>query len=145
MNFWHQILQNEVLLCAIIGWLVAQVLKVVVILLKEKRFDLGRFIGSGGMPSSHSAFVSSMATAAAIHEGLDSTAFAISFVLAFVVMYDAAGVRKAAGEQAKVINLIQKSINETTAIYLKELLGHTFSEVLAGCALGIVISLFMLL
>lgn len=142
---WRELIENKILICALMGWFMAQFLKVVYILIKEKRLDLRRFIGSGGMPSSHSAFVSALATATGITEGFDSAFFAVTFVLSFIVMYDASGVRKAAGEQAKVINDLQEMFLDDVPVYLKELLGHTFLEVVVGCILGIVLSCAFLL
>lgn len=145
MKFWDEIICNKVLLAAILGWVVAQVLKVVYILLTERKLDISRIVGSGGMPSSHSAFVGAMTTSVGLAEGFDSTLFAIAFVLSFIVMYDASGVRKAAGEQAKVINDLQEMLHGEVPVYLKELLGHTVLEVIIGCILGIAIGLLMFL
>lgn len=141
--FFYDLMKNKVLICAIVGWMAAQFLKVVYILIREKRFDIKRFVGTGGMPSSHSAFVSSMAAAVGFVDEFSSAEFAMAFVVAFVVMYDASGIRKAAGEQAKVINDLQEMIFENAPVYLKELLGHTRLEVVIGCILGIAVSLIM--
>ena len=89
---------------AIISWFAAQVLKVILVLISSKRLDFGRFIGSGGMPSSHSALVCSLTTAIGCTEGVSSGLFAVCVVFSLVVMYDAAGVRRAAGQQAKILN-----------------------------------------
>ena len=145
MNFWEEIISNKVLIAAILGWCIAQILKVIYILITERRFDIERIVGSGGMPSSHSAFVSAMTTAVGFEEGFGSSFFAIAFVLSFIVMYDASGVRKAAGEQAKVINDLQEIIHKEVPVYLKELLGHTRIEVIVGSLLGIAIGLLMFL
>ena len=145
MNFWEEIISNKVLISAILGWGIAQVLKVIYVLITERRFDLERITGSGGMPSSHSAFVSAMTTAVGLTEGFDSSFFAIAFVLSFIVMYDASGVRKAAGEHAKVINDLQEMLHKEVPVYLKELLGHTRLEVIVGSLLGIAIGLLMFL
>ena len=145
MKFWEEIISNKVLIAAILGWCVAQALKVIWVLVSEKKFDISRITGAGGMPSSHSAFVSAMTTAVGITEGLDSSVFAIAFVLSFIVMYDASGVRKAAGEQAKVINDLQEILHTEVPVYLKELLGHTHLEVIVGSILGIAIGLLMFL
>lgn len=142
--FFYDLWRNKVLICAVLGWITAQCLKVIFILIREKRLDITRLVGSGGMPSSHSAFVSAMATAVGITDGFASAEFAIAFVVAFVVMYDASGVRKAAGEQAKVINDIQEMIFENAPVYLKELLGHTRLEVIIGCIVGVSVSLLIL-
>lgn len=131
---------------AIICWFAAQVIKVVTVLVTDRRIDFGRFVGSGGMPSSHSAFVTGLATAVGLSSGFASEAFSIAAVLALVVMYDAAGVRRAAGEQAKILNQLveewSKQNYTNTEVHLKELLGHTPLQVAAGSVLGIVIAIF---
>jgi len=141
MNFWT----DSVLVTCFISWFIAQFIKVVTVLIKSKRIDFRRFIGTGGMPSSHSSFVTSLTTSVAITEGFSSTAFAISVVLALVVMYDAAGVRRAAGQQAKILNKIVEEWEHAdfakTDKRLKELLGHTPFEVFAGAILGIAIAI----
>lgn len=141
MNFWT----DSVLVTCFISWFIAQFIKVVTVLLRTKRIDFRRFIGSGGMPSSHSSFVTSLAASVAIQDGFSSTSFAISVVLALVVMYDAAGVRRAAGQQAKVLNKIVEEWEHAdfakTDKRLKELLGHTPFEVFAGAILGIIIAI----
>ena len=142
-----ELLENKILLCAILGWFIAQALKVVFVLIKERKFDIRRFVGSGGMPSSHSSFVVALTTAVGYETGLNSAAFAICIVFSFVVMYDAAGVRRAAGKQAQILNNIIENFGqenpEVTGERLKELLGHTPFEVFAGALLGIIISVFM--
>ncbi|MBE7045201.1 MAG: divergent PAP2 family protein, partial [Ruminococcaceae bacterium] len=105
MDF-KEYLAASLFVTALLGWFIAQALKVVFILIKYKRLDFSRFIGSGGMPSSHSSLVTSLATGVGLIEGFDSTLFTISIVLALIVMYDAAGVRRAAGQQAKILNKI---------------------------------------
>ena len=145
MNFWEEISGNKVLIAALLGWVIAQILKFIWVLITEKKIDISRITGSGGMPSSHSAFVSSMTTAVGITEGFGSAEFAIAFVISFIVMYDASGVRKAAGDQAKVINDLQEMLHAEVPVYLKELLGHTRLEVIVGCLLGIAIALCMFL
>ncbi|MBQ8636955.1 MAG: divergent PAP2 family protein [Clostridia bacterium] len=129
---------------AILCWFIAQVLKVVLVLVKDRKIDFSRFIGSGGMPSSHSAFVMGLATAIGLIRGFSSEIFAVSAVLALVVMYDAAGVRRAAGEQAKILNQMVEEWGRqnftNTEVRLKELLGHTPMQVFAGAVLGILIA-----
>lgn len=136
---------NSIFVTSIIAWAVAQLLKVMLVLLHDKKLDFSRLVGSGGMPSSHSSFVTSLATGIGITDGFASSTFAISFVLALVVMYDAAGIRRAAGQQAKLLNRIvdewQSDDAETRNKRLKELLGHTPAEVFAGAVLGIVIGI----
>ena len=107
-----------------------------------------RFIETGGMPSSHSSTVTSMATSVAIVEGMSSTYFAIAFVVACITMYDAAGIRRAAGKQAGVLNKVMEKLAHTIEekIHderLKELLGHTPYEVLAGALLGLIVAFVM--
>ncbi len=130
---------------ALICWFVAQVIKVIVVLVTDRRFDFERLFGSGGMPSSHSAFVTGLSMAIGITNGFASEIFAVSAVLALVVMYDAAGVRRAAGEHAKLLNEIIKEWSsqkfKNVEIQLKELLGHTPLQVFAGAVLGIVIAI----
>ena len=130
---------------AIICWFAAQVLKVITVLVTDKRIDFGRFIGAGGMPSSHSAFVTGLAVAIGLDSGFSSHMFSIAAVLALVVMYDAAGVRRAAGEQAKILNRLvedwEKRNYQNTEVHLKELLGHTPMQVFAGALLGIAIAM----
>lgn len=136
--------RNDILLCAILSWTVAQVLKVPVYAFVERKISLGRLFGSGGMPSSHTSFVISLALMIGFNVGFDSPAFAIAFVLAAIVMYDAAGVRREAGTQAIVINQILRDVvfdgkpisNEA----LKELVGHTPLEVFAGVVVGVVVT-----
>ena len=133
---------NFVLVSAICAWFVAQFLKVVVTLFKEKQFKPRVLLFSlGGMPSSHSATVCALFTAAAIKLGFNSFEFAICAVLAMVVMTDAMGVRWQTGEQSKVINKIVKQLfggnHEESATALKELVGHTPFQVLMGAIVGV--------
>lgn len=135
--------KNVVLMSALIAWFSAQMLKVVFYSWKNQAFKTEWLVGSGGMPSSHTALVVGLAVSIGSNDGYNSTEFAVAFVLAAVVMYDAAGVRRAAGKQAKVINkLIQEMRVEhkVTEKRLKELVGHNPLEVLAGAMLGIVVA-----
>lgn len=146
MDFFTQIYFNQTLWTTILSWFVAQLLKVILVLMTEKKFDFHRFVGSGGMPSSHSSFVTSLATMIGLQYGFDSSFFAMCFVLALVVMYDASGVRRAAGKQATVLNQIIEHWDDAPEIQterLKELLGHTPLEVIAGALLGIGIAIIM--
>lgn len=140
MNFWSE----SVLVTSVISWFAAQVIKVITSLIQNKRFDFRRFVGSGGMPSSHASFVTSLAAAVGLEEGFGGTEFAICAVFALVVMYDAAGVRRAAGQQARILNKLmekwEKSDFSDTDKHLKELLGHTPKEVFVGALLGITIA-----
>ncbi len=149
LNFVLELIANKVLVTAVLGWFVAQILKVILVLVCDRRFDITRMIGSGGMPSSHSSFVTSLATAVAFESGVSSPLFAVCGVLAFVVMYDASGVRRETGRQAEIINDIIESFGSGDAQLagkkLKELIGHSPIEVFAGAILGVVIGLLMYL
>ena len=143
-EFLSGVTHNYVLKVSLLAWLVAQVLKVAFNIWSYGRLDLTRLIGSGGMPSSHTALVLAMATSVGRYAGWNSVAFAIAAVVAGVVMYDAAGVRRAAGQQAEVLNRLISDIYRGTHITherLKELIGHTPFEVLIGALLGIAIAL----
>ena len=110
-----------------------------------RKFDINYLITSGGMPSSHSALVCACATAAAFEAGLSSPVFAVAAVLAFIVMYDAANVRRETGEQAKVLNYIMRNWNEVKPEEfedeLKELIGHTPFQVAMGGILGVAVGI----
>lgn len=144
MNEFFDLFKNSVFLTAMIGWFVAQFIKVIFVSVSHKKIDFRRFIGSGGMPSSHSSTVMALSTAIGLTEGFLSNIYAVSLVLALIVMYDAAGVRRAAGQQAKILNKIVEEWGKVsfsdTEKKLKELLGHTPVEVLAGAVLGVVIA-----
>ncbi len=142
MMILDQILHNTTLLAAVLAWFVAQALKVILTLLSERRLDLGRMYGSGGMPSSHSALVTAMTTCIGKIYGFDAPIFAVSCVFSLVVMYDAAGVRRAAGKQAKAIKYLFTHVNVPLEENLKELLGHTPAQVVCGAILGIFIGSF---
>lgn len=136
-----ELFSNRVLTISILSWFVAQAAKVLLVLFKQSRLDFRRFVGSGGMPSSHSAFVMALATCMGLHDGFDSPVFAFALVFALVTMYDAAGVRHAAGKQAEILNKIVDEMflhdRNLRDKRLKELLGHTPKEVLVGALLGI--------
>lgn len=144
MRVLVEISQNRVLLTALLAWCVAQALKVVFTFVSDRKIDIHRMFGLGGMPSSHSAVVCALATGCGINRGFYSVEFAIAAVLATVVMTDAAGVRRAAGKQAMQINLIVKDLIESghglTYENMKELLGHTPFQVSVGAILGIILA-----
>ncbi len=144
-NIFHDILSNRAIIIPTVVWLIAQSLKILIILIKAKKFDIKRIYGSGGMPSSHSAYVISIAIVIGKNHGFDSSIFALALAIAIIVMYDAAGVRRAAGNQAKVLNeLISTNlINTTFDEKLKELLGHTPFEVIIGAILGLSLGLIL--
>ena len=142
----YEIITNKVLIIPIFSWAIAQLLKVIVILIQKKRLNLRYLVTSGGMPSSHSAFVSALAASVALTEGLGSVVFGISTVLALVVMYDAAGVRQTVCTQSTMLNHIVEELfkgNPEFQQRVKELIGHTKFEVAAGAILGIVFAFLL--
>ena len=143
-EFFAGLGQNRVLLAAVTGWTVAQVLKTLLVLIMEKELRLERLMGSGGMPSSHSATTCALAAACCVVHGAASTEFAIAFILAFIVMYDACNVRLETGKQAVAIKELQELLQKmgqdlSPEEKLKELVGHTLPQVLVGAILGILI------
>ena len=125
---------------ALLSWFFAQFFKTIIDSIRAGVLCLKRFWETGGMPSSHSATVCGLAAAAAIREGFTSSVFALSLVLATVVMYDAMGVRQAAGQHAREINEIKKQLGDDDSDNLPEKLGHRPTEVMSGAVLGIVIA-----
>lgn len=146
MNFITEFFSNKIIVAILISWLVAQILKVILVLITSKTIDFTRLIGSGGMPSSHSSLVSTLAIMTARVEGISSVSFAIAFALAIIVMYDACNVRKEAGEHARIINILIEEWVEKENLKmdknLKELLGHTPFEIIIGAILGCLIGGF---
>lgn len=146
MIFFKQLLENRIFLTAVAGWLVAQIIKTVIhfILTKELRVD--RLVGSGGMPSSHSATVCALATASYYEFGAADFEFAVSLLIAIIVMHDAMGVRRETGIQAKLLNDILRTFEDmgrseiSAHDKLKEFVGHTPLQVLIGALLGILIA-----
>ena len=144
-----ELLANRILWAALAANLSAQLLKLLVYYLLEKRWSWDRLLESGGMPSSHSAMVTGLATGVALVEGVGSSAFAISLIFALIVMYDATGIRRAAGQQAELLNDLVEELR--TVLHegfkpkpLKELLGHTYLEVAAGAILGFFVSYWLI-
>lgn len=141
----YEIITNKILVAPLCAWAVAQLLKVFITLVKEKRLDLRYLVISGGMPSAHSALVSALATSVAIVQGLGSVAFGITAILALVVMYDAAGIRQSVGLQSVVLNRIVQELRSRRPMAelerdLREFIGHTPFQVIAGAALGIIVA-----
>ena len=147
MKYIIEFFSNSILMAVLLSWFTAQALKVVFVLITNRKFDLQRFVGSGGMPSSHSSLVMTLVVMVARADGISSTTFALALAFAVIVMYDAMGVRRAAGEQAKTINILADTIEsvigdpDLVPKELKEFLGHTPVEVIAGAILGITIAL----
>ncbi|HEX3031153.1 MAG TPA: divergent PAP2 family protein [Bacillota bacterium] len=143
-NFWLGIYNNHPLWIATLAVALAQVLKVAWVLIRERRLILRLLTDAGGMPSSHSSMVSALAFSVGKHAGWDTPVFAVACIFAAVVMYDAAGIRRAAGEQAEVLNrLIDDLYKGKLGSFkrMKEILGHTPKEVVAGGILGTLIGL----
>ena len=139
------LVHNQLLINALASWLIAQLVKVLLYALVNRRLDWKRLFGDGGMPSGHSATVTALAATAALECGLDSPAFAISTILAVIVMHDATGVRRQAGEHAKAINELMEALNSDMAPEdkLQELLGHTPLQVFFGALIGLTAALLM--
>ena len=142
----YEIITNKVLIIPICSWAIAQVLKVIIILIQKKQLDLRYLFISGGMPSSHSAVVTALATSVALSQGLSSVAFGISAILALVVMSDAAGVRQSVGQQAVALNRIIRELRLRRPLTelerdLREFIGHTLFQVIVGGLLGTIIAL----
>lgn len=148
MNLISEILHtNEILTVALLGWFTAQVLKTIINCILMGKFELERMWGDGGMPSAHSATVCAMVIATARSEGIHSAVFAVACVVAIITMHDAMGVRRETGKQAVILNQMLEEWIEVTEknspfiqnMHLKEMVGHTPLQVVAGAALGIVV------
>jgi acid phosphatase family membrane protein YuiD len=140
------ILQNHVLLTSLAGWLLAQTLKAPIDFLKSRRWNWALFFAAGGMPSSHSALVTSTAMAAGLYYGFDGPVFAVATTLAMIVVYDATGIRRQAGMQAQKINILVEELLKGHPIseeHLREVLGHTPLEAMGGVLLGLAVALGM--
>jgi hypothetical protein len=146
MQDFGDILNNQVLIVALFACILAQVLKIVVELVIHRKLDIRVLVGTGGMPSAHSALVTALATGVGQTMGWASPDFAVATIFAVIVMYDAAGVRQAAGKQARILNQIMDELFQEHPNFnedrLKELLGHTPMQVVVGSILGIAIALF---
>ncbi len=148
MSFLNDLLHNQIFVAAVLGWLVAQVLKTIIHMIVNKQFVAERMVGGGGMPSSHSATVCALATATWMRYGGGSFEFAVAIMLAIIVMYDAMGVRRETGIQGRVLNemldIFMNMGKEISAeAKLKELVGHTPLQVLMGAVLGCVIAVLV--
>lgn len=133
---------NPTFMSGLLAWVLAQMLKVVTTFVVERRWDLRMLVGSGGMPSSHTALCLALTTSVALCEGVSDSLFPVCLGFSLIVMYDAAGVRRHAGMQAEVLNLIVEDLFKGHPISekkLKELLGHTPLQVFAGACLGVLV------
>lgn len=142
MKEFGNVLDNRVLLVAFVACAIAQVSKFFIDLAKNRKPNPQIIIETGGMPSAHSALVTALATGIGQTVGWGSTEFALAAIFAVIVMYDAAGVRRAAGDQARILNQIIELFeeHELTEERLKELLGHTPFQVLVGSILGVIVA-----
>ena len=142
-----ELLSNYTLICGVLAWTICQMTKIITNGIKTHQWNFRKWWESGGMPSSHTATVVAVTTAAGIREGFSSALFAVSFCFACVVMYDAAGVRRQTGKQGKIINEIlrwpEAMTEDQTSGDLKERVGHSPLEVMAGAAAGIVIAVIL--
>ena len=145
-NFFIQISKNQVFLVTFFAWLLAQVIKVIIGVKKEKRFNFRWLFSPGGMPSAHTATVAALSTIVGLRFGFDSGLFAVTFIFAIMIMFDAGGFRRMVGKQATILNKIvddvyaKKKVEEEK---VRELLGHTPVQVIAGAALGILVALVL--
>ncbi|MBM3244311.1 MAG: divergent PAP2 family protein [Candidatus Omnitrophica bacterium] len=138
-----ELVNNKIFLVTLLTWLIAQTIKVIIGIVRHKRFDFRWFVGTGGMPSSHAAGASCLAASVGLKNGFDSVYFALAASFAIVVMFDAQGVRRATGKQARILNKVMEDIYWQGKIHegrLRELVGHTPVEVIAGFALGVLIA-----
>lgn len=149
MNYVKELLNNPVLISVALSWFIAQILKTSLHTIVSHTFVAERLIGTGGMPSSHSATVCGLSASVAITAGFSSVEFAIAMSFAIVTMYDALGIRRQAGKQAQILNEMIKVFADmgreeiSPEDRLKELLGHTPLQVVAGAVLGIAIAVFV--
>ena len=144
MNELQKIVTNKYIYIPLIVWFCIQTFKVIYDLITTKKFNFKRIMGAGGMPSSHSAVVTTVAMLIGKNEGFDTSIFALSLIFAMVVMYDAAGVRRAAGKQASLLNKIVQTpglTNMQVQEKLVEVLGHTPLQVIVGAIIGILVGL----
>ena len=147
MDYISELLNNKIIIAGLVSWTTAQCLKLLIYWIVNKKLDFERLIGDGGMPSSHSATVTSVALMTGMTSGFDSAVFGIAFILAIVVMHDASGVRLETGKQAKVINELVEVFKDlgknslSPEDKLKEFVGHTHIQVAAGFCLGIIVTL----
>ena len=144
MNDFQKFITNKYIYLPLLVWFCIQAFKVIYDLVTTKKFNFKRIMGAGGMPSSHTGVVTCLATLIGKYEGIDTSIFALSLVFAMVVMYDAAGVRRAAGKQARLLNKIIETpglTNVEVQEKLVEVLGHTPLQVIVGAIVGIMVGL----
>ncbi len=145
-NEFAALLHNRLLLTVVVAWVCAQSIKVILGIIRERRVNFKWFVGTGGMPSTHAAGVTALATAVGLTSGFHSTLFIVTLVFTLVIMFDAQGVRRSAGKQAEVLNKIVEDIYWKRGIdqeRLKELVGHTPVEVFVGGLIGIGVAMWL--
>ncbi len=149
MYIVNQLISNKILISGLVGWATAQILKTIIFLIVNRKLNLERLFGDGGMPSGHSATVSAVALSVGLECGFNSALFAVATIIAIVVMHDAMGVRLETGKQAKYINEMTELIEKLSGTELsneeklKEFVGHTPFQVVMGGILGIVVAILL--
>lgn len=146
MGILGEIFKNKYIVVPLLLWLFIQIFKVIYDLITTKKFNFKRILGAGGMPSSHSAVVVGLATLIGKYEGVNTPIFAVALIFSFIVMYDAAGVRRAAGKQAKLLNQIVETPGLSglqVSEKLVEVLGHTPIQVLVGALIGLIVGVIV--
>ena len=139
-------LKNPIFHAGFFAWMTAQLIKILIELVIDKRLNFKKIMASGGMPSSHSALVTALSTSVGMTQGFGSPLFVVCAAFSFIVMYDASGVRRAAGEQAQALNQLleeHQKFNDKETEQLREILGHSPLEVAAGAVLGVVIAVLV--
>ncbi len=146
INFFSELIKNRVVWASFLSWGIAQNIKIISGIIKEKRFDFKWLMSTGGMPSAHSAGVSSLATCVGLYSGFNSVVFAVTMIFALIIMFDAQGLRRMTGRQARLLNKLVEDIyvkHEIKQERLIELIGHTPIEVFMGAILGITVAMLV--
>jgi acid phosphatase family membrane protein YuiD len=139
----ESVLNNSVLIAALIAWAIAQTVKLPLEYIRDRRWDWSLLLRAGGMPSSHSALVTAVAHGIGLTEGFTSPLFALGVAMAMIVIYDATGIRRQAGRHAEIINALVQDLFEGHALrqeQLREVLGHSPMEAFVGMVLGLVVA-----
>ena len=145
-SLFYQFFTNKIVSSAFFGWFIAQTIKVLIGVFREKRFNFKWFVGTGGMPSSHAAGVTALATSVGLYQGVDTVIFGVTLMFTVIVIFDAQGVRRSTGQQAEILNTIMEDIYFKKKIperKLKELVGHTPFQVIMGILLGLAVAFFL--
>lgn len=140
---FKEFVNNPVVVCTFMGWFIAQTIKVIIGVIREKRFNFKWFVGTGGMPSSHAAGVTAMVTSVGLYNGVATPLFGVALMFTVVVICDAQGVRRSSGQQAIILNKIMEDIYWKKKIQedrLKELIGHTPVQIIAGIIVGLLVA-----